>query len=82
MYKPVADPGFPVGGGCGPRRGGVDSRGDYISKIFYVKTKESGPFGGGRAPGIRQLTHTYRAETENLPAEYLQISRGKTHKDL
>ena len=35
--------------------GGVDSRGGYISKILYVKMKESGPLGGGggegRAPG-------------------------------
>ena len=49
---PVADPGFPVGG-RGPRRGGVDSRGGYISKIFYVKMKEFGPLGGacaGHAP--------------------------------
>ena len=30
--------------------GGVDSRGGYVSKILYVKTKESGPL-GGRAPG-------------------------------
>ena len=34
--------------------GGVDSRGSYISKILYVKTKELGPLGGaaraGRAP--------------------------------
>ena len=33
----------------------MDSRGGYVSKILYVKTKESGPLGGeGRAPGIRQ----------------------------
>ena len=33
--------------------GGVDSRGSYVSKILYVKTKELGPLGGacaGRAP--------------------------------
>ena len=30
--------------------GGVDSRGGYVSKNLYVKTKESGPL-GGRAPG-------------------------------
>ena len=41
----VADPGFLVGG--------VDSRGGYVSKILYAKTKESWPL-GGRAPGIRQ----------------------------
>ena len=26
--------------------GGLDSRGGYVSKILYVKTKESGPLGG------------------------------------
>ena len=31
--------------------GGVDSRGGYVLKILYVKTKELGPLGGGRAPG-------------------------------
>ena len=29
--------------------GGVDSRGSYVSKILYVKTKELGPLGGPRA---------------------------------
>ena len=29
--------------------GGVDSRGGYVSKILYVKTKELGPLGGARA---------------------------------
>ena len=45
------------GGSRISRRGGVDlvgavvdSRGGYVSKILYVKTKESGPL-GGRAPG-------------------------------
>ena len=48
----MADPGFPVGGGRGPRRGGaVDPRGGYVSKILHVKMKESGPVGGG-APGL------------------------------
>ena len=49
----VADPGFPLGG-RGPRRGGVDSRGGYVSKILYVKMKEFGPK-GGRAPGTPPL---------------------------
>ena len=32
--------------------GGVDSRGGYVSKILYVQTKESGPFGErGHSPG-------------------------------
>ena len=37
-------------GGCGPRRGAVDLRGSYVSKILHVKTKESGPVGGGAPP--------------------------------
>ena len=35
-------------------RGGVDSRGGYVSKVLYVKTKESGPL-GGRGPGTPLL---------------------------
>ena len=46
----MADPGFPTGERRPRRGGGVDSRGGYVSKILYVKTKESGPL-GGRAPG-------------------------------
>ena len=34
--------------------GGVDSRGGYVLKILYAKTKESGPL-GGRAPGTPPL---------------------------
>ena len=57
--SPVADPVFPVvggGGGVDLVEGGTDSRGSYISKNLYVKnvkTKESGPSGGGEvcAPG-------------------------------
>ena len=44
---PVADPGFPVGGGVDLVRWNVDPRGSYVSKILHVKTKESGPVGGG-----------------------------------
>ena len=51
-YQSVANPGFPAGV-CGPRRGDMDSRGGYVMKILYVKTKESRPL-GGRAPGICQ----------------------------
>ena len=45
----MADPGFLVGG-RGPRRGGMDSRGGFVLKILFVKTKELGPL-RGRAPG-------------------------------
>ena len=34
-------------GGVDLVRGAVDPRGGYISKILHVKTKESGPIGGG-----------------------------------
>ena len=47
MLLAVADPGFPVGGRR-PRRGGMDSRGGYVSNILHVETKESGPLGGVR----------------------------------
>ena len=43
----MADPGFPVGGGVDLVWGAVDPRGSYVSKILHVKTKESGPIGGG-----------------------------------
>ena len=50
----VADPGFPVGDAG--LVGGANSRGGYVSKNLYVKTKESGPLGAraGGAPWIRQ----------------------------
>ena len=51
----------------GPRRGSVDSRGGYISKILYVKTKESGPLVGRRALGVpldlpMHLTHWHETK--------------------
>ena len=50
LHSSVADPGFPIGGVdlVGGGGGGVDSRGSYVSKILYVKMKESGPLGGVR----------------------------------
>ena len=48
---PVADPGFSVGGGVDLVGGAVDPRGGYVSKILHVKTKESGPVGGGARAG-------------------------------
>ena len=50
----MADLGFPVGG-RGPRRRGMDSRGGYVSKILYVRTKESGPL-EGRALGAPPIS--------------------------
>ena len=45
------------------RGGGVDSRGSYISKILYVKAKESGPLGGGSvrwaSVNVDSPLHTY-----------------------
>ena len=45
---------FPYGG-RGPRKGGMDTRGGYISKILYVKTKESGPLGRRDVRRVRPL---------------------------
>ena len=43
----MADPGFPRRGGADLVEGAVDPRGGYVLKILHVKTKESGPVGGG-----------------------------------
>ena len=51
--KAVADPGFPIGG-VDIVEGGTNSRGCYVSKNLYVKTKESGPL-GGRVPDTSPL---------------------------
>ena len=40
-------------GGVDLVRGAVDPRGGYVSKILHVKTKESGPVGGGGARRAR-----------------------------
>ena len=40
---PVADPGFPVGGGADLVGGGANSRGSYISKICMSKWKNLDP---------------------------------------
>ena len=51
----VADPGFPVGGGVDLVGGAMDPRGGYVSNILHVKTKESGPVGGGSRTGRAPL---------------------------
>ena len=54
-----------------PRRGGANSRGGYVSKILYVKTKESGPLGGGarrqHPPWIRHCNvHRFKVQEFNI----------------
>ena len=44
-----------VSGGPRISLGGVDSRGGYVSKILYVKTKESGPLGATWLVGRKTL---------------------------
>ena len=52
-----------------PRRGGVDSRGGYVSKILYVKTKESGPLVGG----LRRPRPSRSANVKWLEIMYCQL---------
>ena len=66
----VADPGFPMGKGAN-LVGGANSRHDFVS---YVKTKESGPSGGGdqgRALGAAPM---------DPPMGYHLIAAGDTIK--
>ena len=54
-----------------PRRRGLGSRGGYVSKILYVKTKEPGPL-GRRAPGTPP-------RSANGHLKYLIDKRTLTH---
>ena len=72
----MANPGFPVGRGRRPRRGGVDSRGGYVLKILYVETKESGPFGGAcprSANGYFQNAISYKQLRNCLTTKRFKI---------
>ena len=73
----MAHPGFPIGGHW-PRAswggGGIDSRGGYVSKILYVKTKESGPL-GGRALG----TPARSANAETFYLSFFQFDTQYTN---
>ena len=72
----VADPGFPVrGGGVDLVGGAVDPQGGYISKILHVKTKESGPVGGGRAPGAPPRSANGLSTWLSI---YFSLSRSRT----
>ena len=55
-------------GGHRPRRGGANSRGGYVSKNLYVKTKESGPVGGAPTapPWIRHWIVLLRWQREQM----------------
>ena len=61
----VADPGFPVWGGCQPV-GGTNIRCVHFSVKTYAKTKEIDPVGGGpcrqHPPWIRQCTSIMQYE--------------------
>ena len=79
----VADPGFPVGGGRGPRRGAVDPQSGYVSKILHVKTKESGPVGGGAGrapldPPMLQTSASCRRERPILAAYLCDLFPGRS----
>ena len=56
------------GGSRISRRGGMDPRGGYVTKILYVKTKEFGPV-GGRAPGTPPLN----PPMQNTSNKYIYI---------
>ena len=62
-------------------QGGVDSRGGYISKILYVKMKESGPL-GGRAPGIRQCRYANGLSMDSKPDPLLNSKLRAWPPDL
>ena len=64
-------------GGVWTSQGGVDSRGGYISKILYVKTKEFEPLGGVRRarhpldPPMKWEGISINDSSENYVNEYL-----------
>ena len=71
----VADPGFPVGGSVDlVGGGGLDSQGGYVSKIPYVKTKESGPLGWGHALGICRYEPLHRIASFFVSFDILSIT--------
>ena len=50
------------GGSRISRRGGVDSRGGYVSKNFVYQNKRIGPLRGGCAPGMPPLDPPMRSK--------------------
>ena len=76
----AADPGFSIGGRQ-PHRGGANSRGGYVSKILYVKTKESGPLGGAHAGGTPPgSTTACSVHTEERGYEWIIFRRQPDRK--
>ena len=59
----------------------VDPRGDYVSKVLHVKTKESGPVGGAPLDpsmgSIRQLS-LIRRKIRQIEHSSWEIQIGKT----
>ena len=75
QYRSVADPGFPVGGGCAPIRGGVDLQHGHFLVKMYAKTKELGPIGGacdGHAP----------PRSANADSECNSVIKSTTFSDI
>ena len=63
--------------------GSVDSRGGYISKILYIKMKESGPLGegGGRAPASRSANVMNNLLSSPSHLEKIRCSRLQIEMD-
>ena len=76
LQHTVADPRFPIGA-RGPRRGGMESQGGYVSKILYVETKESGPLGGGvcrACPSLDSpMTYVNHIKMFDLNSKYIAL---------
>ena len=53
--------------------GGANSRGGYVSKNLYVKTKESGPLGGARRRRPLDLPMYYVIFSQNSAYVWIEI---------
>ena len=57
--------------------GGVDSRGGYVSKILYVKTKELGPLGGARPLDPPMVSSSFKQFSILMPFHEILITKTK-----